>query len=127
MTNDKLPARNSEWQKLKQVDLPPPPSPDQPDVAYDPVGPDQDEESGFDVGRLVAAVLRFKWLVFLGTILGALGAGIGWSRTDLEYVAQASLWIQGGQGQTGPISGGSLLTASSWTDLLRSYAVLNAV
>ncbi len=114
MTNENLPARLT--------------SPDQTVVTYDPVGPDPDEDgSGFDVGRLFAAVLRFKWLVVLGTILGAGGAAIGWTRTELEYVARASLWIQGAEGRTGPISGGNLLTASSWIDLLRSYTVLNAV
>ena len=114
MTNDNLPAR------LRL--------PDQPVVTYDPVGPDPDEDgSGFDVGRLFAAVLRFKWLVVFGTILGVAGGAIGWTRTDLEYVARASLWIQGAEGRTGPISGGNLLTASSWIDLLRSYTVLNAV
>ena len=114
MTNDKLPAR---------VTLP-----DQTVATYDPLGPDPDEEgSGLDVGRLFAAVIRFRWLVVLGTILGVVGGAIGWARTDLEYVARASLWIQGAEGRSGPISGGNLLTASSWIDLLRSYTVLNAV
>ena len=72
-------------------------------------------------------MLRFKWLVVLGTILGGAGGAVGWARTDLEYVARASLWIQGAQGRSGPISGGNLLTASSWIDLLRSFTVLNAV
>ena len=125
MNNDELPAHNTEWQKLKQVG---PPSLTSPDQTIATFGLDPDEEgSGFDVGRLVAAVLRFKWLVVLGTILGTMGSGIGWFRTDLEYVAQASLWIQGAEGRSGPISGGNLLTASSWIDLLRSFTVLNAV
>ena len=63
MTNDNLPARNTEWQKSKQVGLPPPTLPDQTVVTYDPVGSDHDEGSGLDVTRLVAAVFRFKWLV----------------------------------------------------------------
>ena len=86
-----------------------------------------EDGSGFDVGRLFAAALRFKWLVVLGTILGTVGGAIAWARTDLEYVARASLWIQGAGGRSGPISSGNLLTASSWIDLLRSLTVLNAV
>ena len=69
MNNDKLPARNTE------VGFPPPTWPDQPVVTYDPVGSDQDEDSGLDVSRLVAAVFRFKWLVLLATMLGAVGGG----------------------------------------------------
>ncbi|MCH7935213.1 MAG: polysaccharide biosynthesis tyrosine autokinase [Gemmatimonadetes bacterium] len=121
MTNDKLPARGTE------VGFPPPTWPDQPAVAYDPVGSDPDEGSGLDVGRLVAALLRFKWLIVLMTILGAAGGGVAWTRVDLEYVAGASLWIQGSGGDQGPITGARLLTSSSWIDLLRSFAVLNAV
>ena len=77
MTNDKLPAHNTEWQKLKQVGLPPLALPEQTVVTYDPVGSDHDEGSGLDVTRLVAAVFRFKWLVVLTTILGAVGGGGG--------------------------------------------------
>ena len=67
----------------------------------------------------------------LTTILGAVGGGVAWSQTDLEYLAGGSLWIQApdrGQAQSqGPITGAQLLTSSSWIDLLRSLAVLNTV
>ena len=98
-------------------------------ATYDPLGPDPDEEgSGFDIGRLFAAVIRFKWLVVLGTILGVAGGTIGWARTDLEYVAGGSLWLQpAASGRQGPITGAQLMTSSSWIELLRSFAVLNAV
>lgn len=122
MTNDKLPARSSE------VGVPPPAWPDQRVIAYDAGDSDLEEESGFDLDRVVAAVLRFKWLVVLTTILGAVGGAVAWTRTDLEYVAGASLWIQdSNQGRQGPISGGQLLRSSSWINLLRSFAVLNTV
>ena len=124
MTNDKLPARNT------GVGFPPPTSPDQPVVTYVPVGSDHDENSGLDLSRLVAAVHRFKWVVVFATILGAVGGGVAWSLVDLEYVARASLWIEGanrGNPNQGPITGAQLLTSSSWIDLLRSFAVLNTV
>ena len=75
MTDDKLPARNTVGQTLNQVEMSPQMWPDQPVVTYDPVGSDHDEESGLDVSRLLAAVRRFKWLVVLTTILGAVGGG----------------------------------------------------
>ena len=130
MTDDKLPARNTVGQTLNQVEMSPQMWPDQPVVTYDPVGSDHDEESGLDVSRLLAAVRRFKWLVVLTTILGAVGGGVAWFRVDLEYVAGASLWIQAsnqGNPNQGPITGTQLLTSSSWIDLLRSFAVLNPV
>ena len=71
MNRHELPARGG-----GEVGFPPPTTwPDQPVVTYDPVGSDQDEESGLDVSRLVAGVLRFKWLVVLTTILGAVAGG----------------------------------------------------
>lgn len=58
---------------------------------------------------------------------GRRGGG-AWTRIELEYVARASLWIQGsGQARQGPITGGQLLRSSSWINLLRSFAVLNTV
>ena len=69
MTNEELPARLT--------------SPDQAIARYDRVGADPDEEgSGVDFGRLYAALLRFRWLMVIGAILGAGGAVIGWTRTD---------------------------------------------
>ena len=124
MTSNKLPAHPTE------AGVPGPTWPDQPAVAYDPVGPDPDEGSGLDVGRIIAAVLRFKWVIVLTTTLGAAGGFVAWTRAELEYVAGASLWIepsQQGQSQQGPITGDRLLTSSSWIDLLRSSIVLNAV
>ena len=131
MNDEKLPARNNEWPTSKQVGPPPPVWPDQTVATYDPVGSDHDEDSGLDVGRLVAAVLRFKWLVVLTTILGGVGGGVAWSVVDLEYVAGGSLWLQAsGRGQPrnqGPITGAELLSSYSWIELLRSLAVLNTV
>jgi len=115
---------------LEQAGLPSPTWADQPGAVYGPVGSDHDEESGLDVSRLLAAVFRFRWLVVLATILGAVGGGVAWSRTDLEYVAGASLWIQAsdrGAPNQGPITGSQLLTSTSWIELLRSFAVLNTV
>ena len=123
MNDQELPARRTE------VGFPRPTlTTSQPVDVYEPPARDPDEDgSGLNVGRLFAAVLRLKWLVVLSTILGIIAGAITWARTDLEYVAEASLWIQGTPDRSGPISGGNLLTASSWIDLLRSFAVLNAV
>ena len=129
MTDDGLPTRDSESQELTRVEFPSPTWPDPPLVSYGPL--DSDEEgSGVDVHRLIAAVLRFKWLVVLTTILGGMGGAVAWSRADLEYVARASLWIQAtdqGSRNQGPITSSELLTSSSWIDLLRSLAVLRPV
>ncbi len=124
MNKDELPAPSA------GVEFPLMAAPDSPDVSYESFGSDQDEDSGVDVRRLVAAVFRFKWVVALATILGAVAGGIAWSRVDLEYVAGGSLWLQASGGQLrsqGPITGAELLSSSSWIELLRSLAVLNTM
>ncbi len=47
-----------------------------------------------------------------------------------RFVAQATIWIQTGDARSperGPIGANQLLAASAWTDLLKSYVVLDAV
>ena len=131
MNDEESPARSPERQNnLEQVGSPPPTWPHQPVVTYDPEDSYHEEESSVDLSRLVAAVFRFKWVVVLATILGAVGGGIAWSLADVEWVAGASLWIQrddGTMASQGPIAGAQLLRSSSWIDLLRSFAVLNTV
>jgi capsular exopolysaccharide synthesis family protein len=95
-------------------------------------GGDPEEESGLDLSRMLAAVLRFKWVIVLTTILGGAGGAAAWKYIEFDYTADASLWIQEApntqqRGDQGPISGSQLLRSSSWIDLLRSFAVLNTV
>ncbi len=85
------------------------------------------EESAVDWHRLLAAVTRYKWLVLALTMLGA-GVGVGASRfMPPLYVAQATLWLESGGGDRGPIRSEQLLQASAWVDLLKSYLVLDDV
>src|SRR5690242_17681931 len=86
-----------------------------------------EEEPGTDPRRLLAAVLRYKWLVAAGGVLGAV-AGFGMSRFKAPvYQAQATIWIEPGAGPRGPIQEGQLLQNTNWLDLLRSYTVLDSV
>jgi succinoglycan biosynthesis transport protein ExoP len=88
-----------------------------------------EEEQSFNVGRLVAALVRHKWLIVVLALLGT-AAGVGASRfVTPEYMAQATLWVQASadRQQSGPIQAGQLLQYSSWVDLLKSFVVLDEV
>jgi polysaccharide biosynthesis transport protein len=88
-----------------------------------------EEEGGLDPRRILAAVFRYKWLILLVVILGT-GAGVFLARqVQLQYVAQATIWVEGEgrEGETGPIRSGELLQSYAWVDLLRSYVVLDHV
>jgi succinoglycan biosynthesis transport protein ExoP len=91
-----------------------------------------EEEQPANYRRYIAAVLRYRWLLVLGGILG-LGLGYGLKRLRKpQYQAQATIWLQsstqqpGAQSQ-GPIQQAQLFGTTAWTDLLRSYVVLDEV
>lgn len=91
-----------------------------------------EEEPATDYRRYLAAVLRYRWLLVLGSVLG-LGIGYGLKKIRRpQYQAQATIWLQassqqpGAQSQ-GPIQQAQLFGSTAWTDLLRSYVVLDEV
>jgi succinoglycan biosynthesis transport protein ExoP len=105
-----------------------PPTPER--LAY-PAPQALDEEPATDYRRYVAAVLRYRWLLVAGAVLG-LGLGYGLKRIQKpQYQAQATIWLQSANQQgpqaPGPIQQAQLFGSTSWTDLLRSYVVLDEV
>src|SRR5437867_406211 len=83
-----------------------------------------------DWRRVVASVVRFKWVAILITLVGT-GAGVVASRLfKPAYSTHATLWVdvpdvhdRGG----GPIQTTQLVGSAGWIDLLESHAVLNDV
>ena len=84
----------------------------------------QDSEQGPDYRRYLAAVLRYKWLVAMFSILGG-AAGMLLARVKPEYSAQATIWIENAAENQGPIRAAQLLGGLGWVDLLESYVVLD--
>lgn len=87
--------------------------------------------SGPKIGRYIAALRRFKWLIAAFVLIGA-GAGYGATRfLTPEYEVQARLILEmqtGTQGAgRGPIQAPELLSTAGWKELLRSYAVLDQI
>jgi tyrosine-protein kinase Etk/Wzc len=88
-----------------------------------------EDGEGFDWRRYLAAILRRKWLVILAVALGT-GGGIMAARTlRPQFLAQATVWIESGNGRggdsRGPIRSARLLQSLGWVELLRSYMVLD--
>jgi succinoglycan biosynthesis transport protein ExoP len=85
---------------------------------------------GPDWRRILAAVMRFKWLV-LGVVVIGTGAGFGVSRLIRPgYVANATIWVDivdsRSRGQPVPVSM-QLPISTGWPDLLYSDAVMDWV
>src|SRR2546425_9246184 len=87
-------------------------------------------EGGIDWRRALSAVLRFKWLILLVTLLGT-AAGVGATRVlKPTYSAQATVWIDVAERRgpdRGSIRQGQLLDPAAWVQLLKSYVVLDQV
>jgi len=101
-----------------------------PYVESPPVGPPPLEE-GVDWRRYGAVLWRYKWLILLLTVLGTALGGLAANRLVApEYEAEVTVWIEsisGGEADQGPIRPSELLEAQAWTELLRSYVVLDHV
>jgi capsular exopolysaccharide synthesis family protein len=100
-----------------------------PETYYPALEPDGE---GLDLRRYLLAILRYKWLLVVGLVLGATGAVVAWNVIEVTYTAEGSLYIQGenrrqGAGDLDPIRPSALLESSSWVELLRSYQVLDSV
>ncbi|TVP44906.1 MAG: polysaccharide biosynthesis tyrosine autokinase [Gemmatimonadales bacterium] len=90
-----------------------------------------EEEQGLDWRRYVAAIVRNKWLVLAGLVVG-LGAGFLVRQvTSPVYSVSSTVLLEstdrGTAGDAAPIRPSQLLTNTGWMDLLRSYIVLDPV
>lgn len=101
-----------------------------PPLDYDaPMAYEDEQEGGqINIRRLVAAVIRNKWLVLAVTAVGTV-AGLLYVRTlPDEYVAHSTVWVETtARGGDGPIQPRELLSAHAWIELLRSFVVLDEV
>ena len=86
---------------------------------------------GDRLSRAVAAIKRYKWLVF--TII-AVGSSAGFVLTrfvDPKFDVSASIWVntaRDASGMIGPVSAPGLVNSDvGWRELARSYAVLDKV
>lgn len=84
------------------------------------------------LGRILAALGRYKWLIAALAVAGA-GAGIAASRfVEPTYVVQSSILITGGlSGQDddnrGPLTSQVDVNRQGWVDLLRTGAIADSV
>lgn len=84
--------------------------------------------AGLMFRRYLAAVKRYRVLVFAGFALGIAAGLVAWDRVVPLYRADARLWFEetGNEG-IAPVRQDALLDRQSRIDLLRSFAVLQPV
>ena len=80
--------------------------------------------------RYAAALRRYAWVIVAITIVGGVLGFVAARLIRPRYEAHATIWINAESPQarsSGPIRAEQLLNASSWPELLESFAILDSV
>jgi polysaccharide biosynthesis transport protein len=80
--------------------------------------------------RPLAAIMRYKWLMLVVVVLSSLGGLAATRLLTAQYEVQARLMIMtGNQGddRLGPIRSPGLLQPDDWTQLIRSFVIVDPV
>lgn len=109
-------------------DYPALPGPTGPDHFVPPDQSEEDDAGGIDVSRLLAAVVRQRYLVLAFVVVGS-SAGFALSKmVKPVYEAQAAIQVPAnGSGAPGPMRAAPILEGGGWVELIRSFAVLDEV
>ncbi len=100
---------------------------------YTPAQPADDEGGGdwhAKVLRFWAATKRFRWLIAAFAIAGTIAGVIATRYIDPVYEARGAIWVSdvgGGGDNSGAYRPPELLPTGSWVQLIRSFAVVDAV
>jgi polysaccharide biosynthesis transport protein len=79
---------------------------------------------------ILGAVRRFYWVVIAMTCVGLYGGLSARKFTAPVYEASGTIWLSEdmrSQDRMGPSRGGELMNAAGWSDLLKSFAVVDQV
>ncbi len=83
-------------------------------------------EAEIDWRRWAYVIWRRKWWIVAATVIGTSLSVISARKHEPIYQARAMVWVEAPT-QGGPIEVTNVFSPSGWVDLLRSYAVLDAV
>ena len=85
------------------------------------------DEEGIDWERLLYALRRRKWWILAATLVGVAAGVFLAQQAQPVYETHATLWLEEGDNSRGPIQGENVFQGQGWTDLFRSFAVLEPV
>ncbi len=92
------------------------------------------QPAGPKIGRYIAALKRFKWLIAIFFVVGLVGGYGATTIIEPEYEVKSTVLLEVAAGTTydpraarGPVQGQELLRSAGWTDLMRSFAIADPV
>lgn len=123
MSSELTPAPHSQFSPLAPTTVPP--------MAWEAAPQPDAEEGALSIMRYVHAIVRYKWLIALLTLVGAAGGYAATRFVRPEYETGATIWIAAPAPpkgvQTGPIRAEELLASTSWNELFRSFTIVDSV
>jgi capsular exopolysaccharide synthesis family protein len=102
----------------------------QPPAALTPEPPEESQDAGAPIARVLGAIARYKWLTVSLVLLGGIFGIIATRFIQPTYTAQAKIWITSPtptQNPSGPIRADELLPQTSWPELFMSFAIADSV
>ncbi|MEO6529182.1 MAG: polysaccharide biosynthesis tyrosine autokinase [Gemmatimonadaceae bacterium] len=98
--------------------------------AWSPEPPDESQDAGAPIARVIGALLRYKWLTFGLVVLGGVLGAMATQFIRPTYEARAKLWVLSmnpTKAVGGPIRADELLPQNSWVELFQSFAITDSV
>lgn len=105
-------------------------APPAPPVLYRGDPAEAEQSAGGELGRILSAFNRFKWLVLGILIIGSAAGVLATRLLTPEYQVQSTILLTSAQGASqtrGPLRDDALLDAQGWQDLLKSYSIADSV
>ncbi len=92
---------------------------------YEP--PPAEPKGSMNIGRLKAALIRFRWLMLGIVLVGTVGSVVATRFIKPLYNVDAIILIQQTDQRSGPIQADELLNNRNWVDLVTTFVVLDPV
>lgn len=92
-----------------------------------PAAPAAPAGGGVNLGRYVAALRRYWWLIVIFGILGAIGGVIATRFIKPTYIVDSTIIIGESPDPKGPIRSSNIMREAAWRELLTSFAILDPV
>lgn len=86
-----------------------------------------DEPEETDLRRFLHLFWRKKWWLVLGALVGVVAGYFVSDGIQPVYESRATVWVESGSRQSGPIQAEEVLEGRGWSDLFVSLAVLQPV
>lgn len=91
-----------------------------------PAGMGDSAAGGIPWTRYISAIRRYRWLILILALTGTAGGVLATRFLKPTYTVSATIFVEKAPSATGPIRPEGLLENSGWSELVRSWVVLDS-